>query len=844
MCFALPIAMLVLLSVWGGIYPFGPESFLTEDLKYQYIDFFTWYRRVLLGDANIFYSFAQGMGSNTWGLYSYYLASPFNLLIVLFDESHLTLAIYIIVALKLGCMSCSMTWYLRRRFGVSCVWALTLALCYTWSTWMATNLRNPLWLDALILLPLMAWGCYQLIRKGTFLSFALLVAADVICCWYMAYITLLFCCFFVLFELAVYVWTDKLASVEQKRDNCSSKHYTQRNRAIGNQTATGQVCAHSKNNSHIPGYHITARWVFGRALRFTFAIALGLALSAWTFVPTILAMLDGSPTQEIVPVVTSKLSLIKGFLPCLWDFSNVPQFYIGIVPLLLTLYFLANHRISGKLRLLLFCFAGFLTASSVFGHLQFIWCGMRVPNGFYSRTAFLLGFLEIWAAGFLLHSKAHSTASLLKLQHPIIALCVMSFAIVDLTFNAHICMNQLYTGYTQEAHEQYNTEASKQLDKLKEREDEPFWRFDKTYTRIGAAFNEGIAQEFMQLSTYSSANNPKAVALLNSLGYSSEGEFSSVYAAPNLFMDSLLGVTYAATCGTPAGYVPTQIAPSENRAAIYANPYALSFGFSAAASAEDLVEPLVGNNPFERMNSLASKLNGANVELFKQLNPAKTANDAQNLTWEVSVPANFLGYTYVIKGTHVGSYQPIQLTIDSQVISLEGWRFANNVRTLGNEIAPAETTHQVSISPVAGTTDIPEGTSCVFYALNMPAFENLMASLKARQFVPSVFEDGFIGGTYATASNATLVFSMPYDHGWTVLIDGTEAQLKPAFNGGMSALELNAGTHHITMTYRSPGLLVGCIISGTAVLVFILTAVNHTAKRVQLPWRSYKGCGS
>ena len=103
-CFLVPIGMLCALAYAGDVYPFGSVSFLTEDLKYQYIDFFTWYRRVLLGQESIFYSTAQGLGCNTWGLYSYYLASPFNFLILLFDTEHLTLAIFCIVALKLACM--------------------------------------------------------------------------------------------------------------------------------------------------------------------------------------------------------------------------------------------------------------------------------------------------------------------------------------------------------------------------------------------------------------------------------------------------------------------------------------------------------------------------------------------------------------------------------------------------------------------------------------------------------------------------------------------------------------------------------------------------------------------
>ena len=43
--FCLPIALLCLSCFLGGVYPFGAESFLTEDLLYQYIYFFTWFQK-------------------------------------------------------------------------------------------------------------------------------------------------------------------------------------------------------------------------------------------------------------------------------------------------------------------------------------------------------------------------------------------------------------------------------------------------------------------------------------------------------------------------------------------------------------------------------------------------------------------------------------------------------------------------------------------------------------------------------------------------------------------------------------------------------------------------------
>ena len=126
--FATAAALFALLLAWGDVYPFGPESFLTEDLKYQYIDFFTWYRSVLLGEESLLYTFGTSLGSDTWALFSYYLASPFNLLVVFFDEQHLTEFALLVTVLKIGCIQMSTMWFLRRRFKLHHGWALALAL--------------------------------------------------------------------------------------------------------------------------------------------------------------------------------------------------------------------------------------------------------------------------------------------------------------------------------------------------------------------------------------------------------------------------------------------------------------------------------------------------------------------------------------------------------------------------------------------------------------------------------------------------------------------------------------------------------------------------------------------
>ena len=70
---------------------------LAEDLVFQYVDFFACPQK--LDRESVFPPTACGLGANTWGLYSYYLASPFNLLLPFFDEAHLTLFVFVADAL-------------------------------------------------------------------------------------------------------------------------------------------------------------------------------------------------------------------------------------------------------------------------------------------------------------------------------------------------------------------------------------------------------------------------------------------------------------------------------------------------------------------------------------------------------------------------------------------------------------------------------------------------------------------------------------------------------------------------------------------------------------------------
>ena len=126
--FAFAIGVLIVSCAWSGIYPFGDRSFLTEDLMFQYVDFFTWFQNVLLGEGSLFYSTSQALGNNRWGLYSYYLGSPLNFLIVFFEQGAITEFVFFVTALKIGFVQVATVFFIRKRFGLSYFLCSVLAL--------------------------------------------------------------------------------------------------------------------------------------------------------------------------------------------------------------------------------------------------------------------------------------------------------------------------------------------------------------------------------------------------------------------------------------------------------------------------------------------------------------------------------------------------------------------------------------------------------------------------------------------------------------------------------------------------------------------------------------------
>lgn len=189
--------------------PFGVHSLASKDADFQYLDFLAYLKDVFDGKNNIDYSFSKSIGGACIGVFSYYLSSPFNLLLLLFDKSQLVLFVHVIITLKLACAAATFAFYLNRRFeewndGSVKKQALIifLAVSYAVSQYGIAQACNITWLDGFYMLPLIMLGVYRVVNGGRPVMLSVSVALAVLFNWYMGGINCVFACFWFLFEFA------------------------------------------------------------------------------------------------------------------------------------------------------------------------------------------------------------------------------------------------------------------------------------------------------------------------------------------------------------------------------------------------------------------------------------------------------------------------------------------------------------------------------------------------------------------------------------------------------------------------------------------------------------------
>ncbi len=842
MVFAAIAILYVVIQALSGLYPFGDKLNLLWDEDIQYVDYFAFYRDVLLGKANLGYSFSKSLGGSLVALFGYYLACPFNLLVVFFDTEQLPLFVFVITMLKMATSGVTAFAFLKARFEkLSDLAGAMLAVGYGLMQYTMLQSSNVMWLDGVILLPLLLLAIYHFVTEKRKVPLFLCVAFSIMINWYNGYMICLF-------GVCYYIY-ERLLKLFKELEEAGAKKWKD---------------------------------FFIDSVRCAGVMFLGLLGSMAIFYPVFKGLQNGKsawdPTIFEPGFYDSFFDIFRGF--GIGTIAGTVSLYCGLLFFGFFIYYFLTKKVEIKEKILSAVATLFMFVSCWFMPLDCIWSGMRHVASYRFRYSFIVVFLVVYLAakGILAWQGAEETskdnsqnklpekflnkpwkmaavfggilivflashylwkeyeiktfyATLITLILYLVIylivkkdqvrrwilcviLCGELVANGVLTFENNYLLNPSVEDY-----QTYAKEAKIQTDLVKEyakenMEDDTFYRMESVSKRYNeeshcsAYLNDSMAYGYHGIAHYSSTFDSNLSTMIHDLGYSSQYELS-IYTEPILSSDALLGIRYVLSNEDLVGMEKVESLGTVNGKQVYENPYALNLGMGASNQVYDWTEY---TNAFEYQNELYSKILGEKVELFQKVEAEPVLEDGV-LSYEF--PA--LGEGAILYGdveSWIGELDT-NLYVDGEYRCEYACWLSYPVFAVGE----TDESHTVSFTNFWATT---EDVGGYFYQLNLETLQQITDRLKADGFEPEIFEDGRVEGTYECKEDTgNLLLTIPYDEGWSAWVNGEEVEIKEGANA-LSVIPVSKGENEIKLVYKVPGITTGILLSVVGILAFAL----------------------
>lgn len=295
--------------------------------------------------------------------------------------------------------------------------------------------------------------------------------------------------------------------------------------------------------------------------------------------------------------------------------------------------------------------------------------------------------------------------------------------------------------------------------------------------------NEEMLYQLNGISMYSSTNTEEMWDFVKNMGFENlENRFQ--YAGSTEVTDMLLGIRYLFCRNTRKLHTVYKKIGESQSFDLYENPRALKAGYMVSDSVLDYA--MEGTNPLEVQNRLLSGIAGK--RLYKMQTVSSEAVWAGTVDFDISLKKGEHGYLY-IPGT-----EPETVTINGQEQKSDYWN--NNFLDLGTY----DMNTVVHVTAETGTQEAVLGT------YRESDLDEIYEMLSSRQMD---LKNG--KGTIAAAKDGMLLLSIFYDPDMQIYVDGKKVDGKSI--QGLTGVKLSAGTHTVTMKYRTPGLQAGAVLS-------------------------------
>lgn len=849
----------------NSMVPFGDKTILRMDLYHQYGPLFAeLYERVMNG-ASLTYSWVSGLGSCFLGNYFNYLSSPVGAIIMFFGHKNMPEAIAAMILIKAALAASAFTYYLKRSLKSQSFASTAFGVMYAFCAYMLAYYWNVMWIDAMVLLPIVLLGIERIINHGKPATYITGLSLTMFSNYYMSY---MLCIFSVIYFIYYFFANNNPASLVNPRVKTSSNV---------------QKLANNK--------------FLRTGIIFAFSSLAAAGLMACVLLPVYNVLKSSSATSGSFPQEFSTYfnffdffaNHFAGLTTTIRSSGDdvLPNVYCGILTIILAPMYFFTKSISKKEKVSTLALLGILYLSFNVNMLNYIWHGFHFPNDLPYRQSFIYSFVllviayktfvrlnEFKSRHFAIVGTAllafviltqeltskNVTDSTVIFTMILIVLYVLILTIFkDKKYQAASVAALLVVCICSEAVMCDTTAMSISVDKtpyvsdLEDFEDikgkidtiedgnfyrmeltdlrtrmDPSWYyyngvsvFSSMATEIVSNLQDDLGMMSNRINSYTYNPQTPVYNMMFSLKYLVNNETPNVLSAPYY-----TGVAQSSTFEAFKNeyYLPIAYCVNSEIADWATEEYLSTWKFETSEDPFQLQGEFFNlatglGNPFERLN--ISYITYSNIKPFTEdISATSFYFEKDNSTADASttfyINTEKEGNVYI--GFDVSGSNGKDIIVNSSIGTITHSADQECVLDLGRYSENETISITIPYEETSGTVKL------FVYSLNDEVFEEGYEKLSEGQIITEIFEDNYIKGTVVTKSDGILYTSIPFDKGWSIIIDGAEVAEEDIHQIGQAMLGVNIsrGSHIVEFRYEAQGLTVGIIISLITLLILIL----------------------
>ncbi len=834
------------------VFPFGDNTVMRMDLYHQYGPLFAELYDRIVNHKSFIYSWTSGGGTSFLGNYFNYLSSPISALIFLFDKKDISFAISFLVSVKCILSAATFTAYIKYSLGKHSYFSATFGVLYAFSAYFLAYYWNVMWLDGMILLPLIALGIERIINKGKCALYISTLVLLFVSSYYMGFMT---CIFSVIYFLGYYAIS---ANLNDKID---------------------PLYTHKKKYSF---KSLMNNKFFNRGIKFAVSSVAGAGICAFMLIPIFMILKSSSATSDSFPetfesyfnifdFITSHLAALETTIRSSGD-DVLPNVYSGMAAVILLPLFVINKDIKFREKLVYILMLIFFLFSFDNNCLNFIWHAFHFPNDLPFRFSYMYTFIIL-----IVSYKSLSKIKSLSLSD----ICIVGFAWVffiiiaqkmattkmsETTIYISIAFIIIWTGFLYLLKKngidkiiasaivvvivfsevliadtgsiqitQANTDYSKNYESYTSainsisEEDDGFYREELTSleTRMDPCY-----YGYNGISIFSSMAYENYSQLQYSLGMFGNRINSYTYNTQTPVYNMMFNIKYLINSNESLelneNLYNYKLSSSDEKTDVYENKYNLPIAYCVNMNIDNWVYE--EGNPFEVQNNYFSLATGYS-NVFNDVCFIDTEFDGisgeapgENGTFLFSKnnPDSSYGYADVkFTPSENGDVYLYVSSPDVETIEVSSSKLSSYTQTISEpyilDLGYYEKGEEITVSIDCSDIETTETYAEIYaYTVDMDVLEKGYEKLKDNSLEITSYSDTKIEGTITVDEDSYLYTSIPYDEGWNIYIDGEKADTF-ALGEALLTAPIKHGKHTVEFRYSPRGMNYGVVISAASI---------------------------